>query len=118
MSTIRELVFDWLFNASVQIGLFAILAAALSPFIAKAKAKYQHFFYLAIFALCLGAPVFNTLWQTRPSVVAQRSQQQPVQGAEQTDHHFWIWNGLSKAHESIILPPAAKLALLVIWEVL
>ena len=27
MSTIRELVFDWLFNASVQIGLFAILAA-------------------------------------------------------------------------------------------
>ena len=73
MSTIRELVFgglifdrlvfDWLLNASVQIGLFAILAAALSPFIAKAKAKYQHCLYLAVFALCLAAPVFNTLWQ-------------------------------------------------------
>ena len=25
MSMIRELVFDWLFNASLQIGLFAIL---------------------------------------------------------------------------------------------
>jgi hypothetical protein len=57
MSTIRELVFDWLFNASVQIGLFAILAAGLSPLIAKAKAKYQHCFYLAIFAFCLAAPV-------------------------------------------------------------
>ena len=54
MSTIRELVFDWMFNASVQIGLFAISAAVLSPFIAKTKAKIQHCFYLAIFALCVG----------------------------------------------------------------
>lgn len=115
MSTIRELVFDWLFNASVQIGLFAILAAVLSPFIAKAKAKYQHCFYLAIFALCLAAPVFNTLWQTHPSAVAQR---QPIQGTEHPDHHFWVWNGHSKTHESIILVPGAKTALLVIWEVL
>jgi hypothetical protein len=37
MSTNRELVIDWLFNTSVQIGLFAILAAALSPLIAKPK---------------------------------------------------------------------------------
>jgi beta-lactamase regulating signal transducer with metallopeptidase domain len=118
MSTIRELVFDWLFNASVQIGLFAILAAVLSPFIAKAKAKYQHCFYLAIFALCLAAPVFNTLWKTRPGVVAERSQQQPIQGTEHPDHQFWIWNGLSNAHESTILAPGAKTALLVIWQVL
>ena len=61
MSTIREIVFDRLFNASVQIGLFAILAAALSPLIAKAKAKYQHCFYLAIFTLCLAAPVIHPL---------------------------------------------------------
>jgi beta-lactamase regulating signal transducer with metallopeptidase domain len=117
MSTIRELVFDWLFNASVQIGLFAILAAVLSPFIAKAKAKYQHCFYLAIFALCLAAPVFNTFLQTRPSVVAKRSQQLTIQGTEHPDHQFWIWNGLSKAHESIVLAPGAKTALLVIWQV-
>src|SRR6266487_801810 len=93
MSAIRELVFDWLINASVQIGLFAILAAVLTPFIAKAKAKYQHCFYLAIFALCLAAPVFNTLWQTRLSVVAKTSQQQPIQGTEHPDHHFWGWDG-------------------------
>jgi beta-lactamase regulating signal transducer with metallopeptidase domain len=118
MSTIRELVFDWLFNALVQIGLFAILAAVLSPFVAKAKAKYQHCFYLAVFVLCLAAPVFNTLWQTRPSVVAKRSQQQAIQETEHRDHQFWIWNGHSKAHESIILAPGAKTALLVIWQVL
>jgi beta-lactamase regulating signal transducer with metallopeptidase domain len=118
MNTIRGLVFDWLFNASVQIGLFAILTAILSPFIAKAKAKYQHCFYLAIFALCLAAPVFNTLWKTRPGVVAERSQQQPIQGTEHPDHQFWIWNGLSNAHESTILAPGAKTALLVIWQVL
>ena len=82
MSTIRELVFDWMFNASVQIGLFAISAAVLSPFIAKTKAKIQHCFYLAIFALCVAAPVFNTLWQTHPSAIAKRSQQQPIQGTE------------------------------------
>jgi beta-lactamase regulating signal transducer with metallopeptidase domain len=118
MSTIGELVFDWLFNASVQIGLFAILAAVLSPLIAKAKPKYQHCFYLAIFALCLAAPVFNTLWQTRPSVVAKGTPQQPILGTENPDHHFWVWSGHSKVHESIILSPSAKTALLVIWQVL
>jgi beta-lactamase regulating signal transducer with metallopeptidase domain len=115
MSAVRELVFDWLFNSSVQIGLFAILAAVLSPFIAKAKAKYQHCFYLSIFAFCLTAPVFNTLWQSRPSVVAQ---QQLIQGTKHTDRQFWIWNGPSNAHESIILVPGAKKAILVIWQIL
>jgi beta-lactamase regulating signal transducer with metallopeptidase domain len=118
MSMIRELVFDWLFNALVQIGLFAILAAVLTPFIAKAKAKYQHCIYLAIFALCLAAPVFNTVLQTGPSVVAKGSQQQPTLGTELPDHQFWVWNGHSKSHESIIVSPGAKTALLVIWQVL
>lgn len=112
MSAIRDIVFDWLFNAAVQIGLFAILAAMLSPLIAKAKPKYQHCFYLAIFALCLAAPVFNTLWQTRPSVVAQ---QQPTLGTEHSNHFFWVWNEHSKAHESIVLVSGAKTALLIMW---
>jgi beta-lactamase regulating signal transducer with metallopeptidase domain len=118
MSTIREPVFNWLINASVQLGLFAILAALLSPFIGKTKAKIQHCFYLAIFALCLAAPVFNTLWRTHPRTVAKRSQQQRIQGTEQSDHYFRLWNGLSTAHHSIILVPGAKTTLLVIWEVL
>ena len=118
MSAIREVAFDWLFNALVQIGFFAILAAVLSPLIAKAKAKYQHWFYLAIFALCLAAPVFNTLWQSRPSVDAKSSQQQTIQRVEQLDHRFWTWNGNYKAHESIVLSSGVKTALLVIWQVL
>jgi beta-lactamase regulating signal transducer with metallopeptidase domain len=118
MSPMRELVFDWLFNAVVEIGFFAILAAALSPLIAKAKAKYQHCFYLAIFVLCLAAPVFNTLWQTRSSVDAKVSQQQPILGTEHSDHRFWVWSGHSTGHESIILSAGAKTAILVVWQLL
>src|SRR5579864_7889375 len=118
MSMVRELVFDWLFNTLVQIGLFAILAAVLSPLIAKAKVKYQYCAYLAIFAFCLAAPVFNTLWHTHPSVDAKGFQQQAIEGAEHLDHRFWVWNGQSKAHESIVLSSGVKTALLVIWEVL
>jgi hypothetical protein len=99
MSIIRGLLFDWLFNASVEIGLFAILAAILSRFIAKAKAKYQHWLYLAIFALCLTSPVLNTLWQSRPSVVVKASQQQLIRGTEYPDPHFWLWTGHSRAHQ-------------------
>jgi beta-lactamase regulating signal transducer with metallopeptidase domain len=117
MSTIQQLVLDWLFNASVQIGLFAILAAVLSRFIAKAKATYQYCFYLAIFTLCLTAPVFNTLWQTPPSVAAQRSQQQPIQGIEHPDHRLWGWDWNSKAYALVILAPSAKTALFLVWEV-
>ena len=125
MSAIREfvfdwLVFDWLFNASVQIGLFAILAAVVSPFIAKAKARSQHWFYLAIFALCLAAPLFNTLSQTRPSLIAESTQKQPIRAAQHRDQDGWSWNWLSKAHDvsiPITLGPGAKTALLALWEV-
>ena len=117
MSAIREIVFNWLFNAAVQIGLFAILAAFLSPFIAKAKAKYQHCFYLGVLALCLAAPVFNTLWQTRPSVVAKTPQHQPIQELGHRDHPWWVWNGHSSAHELITLGPGARTTFLVIWQV-
>ncbi len=117
MSTKRELVFDLLFNASVQIALFAMLAAALAPFLAKAKAKYQHCIYLAIFVLCLTAPVFNTLWQTRPGAAVQRSAQQPIQGMERSDSHFWAWSGDAGAKESILVP-GVKTALLFAWQAL
>jgi beta-lactamase regulating signal transducer with metallopeptidase domain len=41
-----------------------------------------------------------------------------MQETEHHDHHLWVWNWHSKAHESIILAPSAKTALLVIWQVL
>jgi beta-lactamase regulating signal transducer with metallopeptidase domain len=119
MNTIRETSFrlavqcvgaDWTVCDSI--------GGALSPFIGKAKAKYQHWLYLAVFALCLAAPVFNTFWQTNPSVAARGSQQQTIQEVEHPDHDFWARNGLSRAHEPVILGTGAKTALLLIWQVL
>ena len=52
MSLIRETVFDLVLNAFVQIGLFAIVTAVFSPLVAKARAKYQYVFYLAVFLFC------------------------------------------------------------------
>jgi formate-dependent nitrite reductase membrane component NrfD len=68
MNTVREVLFDLFFNAFLQIALFAIVAAAFSPFIAKAKAKHQHLFYLGVLILCLAVPVINTLWHSLPDV--------------------------------------------------
>jgi beta-lactamase regulating signal transducer with metallopeptidase domain len=116
MSTIRQLVFDWLFNASVQIGLFAILAAALSPFTAKAKAKSQHCFYLALLIVCLTAPLVNTLWQSSPRVVATGAQQQRTRETEHSNHFLWDWNGRYKIHRVIALSRSAKTALLILWQ--
>lgn len=117
MSAVRQVLFDWLFNASVQIGLFAVLAAALSRYITKVKAKYQYCFYLAIFVLCLAAPVFNTLWQARPSVVARESQPQVTGGSGHADHSFWNWNIHPGAHESLVLTSGVRAALLVAWGI-
>jgi hypothetical protein len=44
MNPTREVLFDLLFNALLQIALFAIVAAAMSRLIAKARAKYQYLF--------------------------------------------------------------------------
>ena len=118
MSATQGIVFDLLFNASVQIGIFALVAAAFSPFIAKTKAKYQHCFYLAVLTLCLTAPVVNTLWQIRSSVAADRSLLQPDQATEQPGRHFWPWSGHFRAHDSIIVRPGIKTALIVVWEAL
>jgi beta-lactamase regulating signal transducer with metallopeptidase domain len=118
MNAIREIVFDWLFNASVQIGLFAILAAVLSPFLAKAKANYQHWLYLAIFALCLAAPVFNTLWQSRPSLTEESIRLQSIPQTEQAEHNLWGWKGIPGAHKRSILVAGAKTTLLAMWLLL
>ena len=121
MSTIRELAFDWLFNASLQIGLFAILAAALSRFVAKAKANYQHWFYLAIYALCIVAPVFNTLWATGANEGATKTLQQGITKTGVRDPSLWGWDWLTKAHEpriSSMLAPNAKTAILLLWDAL
>ena len=118
MSTIRGLLFDWLFNATVQIAFFAILAAVLSRFIARARAQYQHWFYLAIFALCLASPVVNTFWQSRPSEASAASQQPSTHGTTYPAPDFWLWSGHAGAHPPAMLSPGAKTALVLIWLVL
>ena len=74
MSSIQETLFDLLLNALLQIGFFAIVAAAFSRLVDKARAKHQYFFYLTDLLFCLAVPVINTLWHSPSTVVAEKSQ--------------------------------------------
>ncbi|HMD22437.1 MAG TPA: M56 family metallopeptidase [Alloacidobacterium sp.] len=119
MNTIREVLFDLLFNAFLQVGFFAIVAAAFSLFIAKAKAKYQHSFYLGVLVLCMAVPTINTLWHTPPSAIAEKSLQNAVHHPGSSDPYSWmIWQGHSKAHGSLKLGAGAESVIVVIWGVL
>ncbi|HTF65202.1 MAG TPA: M56 family metallopeptidase [Edaphobacter sp.] len=115
MNTIREVVFALLFNAFLQIALFAIVAAAFSPFVAKAKAKYQHLFYLGVLILCLAVPVINTLWHTRPSVIADKFPQDALHEAQSPDQDFWIWKGHSKAQRQLEPGAGTESVIVAIW---
>ena len=118
MTTIREVLIDLVFNAFLQIGFFAVVAAVFSSFVAKAKAKYQHSFYLGVLILCLAAPVINTLWHTHRSVIAEKSQQDAVHRTESSDHYFWIWKGRAKAYDPLELGAGAESVIIVIWGAL
>src|SRR5882762_9562033 len=95
MSLIRETVFDLMLNAFLQIGLFAIVTAVFSRLVAKARAKYQYAFYLAVLLFCLTAPVINTIWQWHPIAGAGKSQQQVLPEAGRPNQHFWGCQGHS-----------------------
>src|SRR6266851_7316352 len=118
MSLIRETVFDLVLNAFVQIGLFAIVTAVFSPLVAKARAKYQHVFYLAVFLFCLAAPVINTIWQSHPITGAGKSLQQVLPEAGRPNQHFWGWQGRSDQHEHFTLGSEAQSWIVAIWGVL
>ena len=115
MSTTREVLFDLLFNAFLQIGFFAIVAAVFSLFVTKAKAKYQHSFYLGVLILCLALPAINTLWHTHRSVVAEKSPQDALHETVLSGGHLWDWKGYSKAEDQ--LKPGVQSALVAIWGV-
>jgi beta-lactamase regulating signal transducer with metallopeptidase domain len=118
MSTIRETVFDLLLNAFLQIGLFAIVTAVFSRLVAKARAKYQYVFYLAVFFFCLAAPVINTIWQSHPITGAGKSLQQVLPEAGRPNHSFWGWQGHSEQHEPFTLRPEVQSWIVAIWGVL
>jgi len=118
MSLIRETVFDLVLNAFLQIGLFAIVTAVFSRLVAKARAKYQYVFYLAVFLFCLAVPVINTLWQSPSTVVAEKSQQQVSSDAGGANHRFWSWQGHSKQHKQFTIAPGFQSWIVGIWGVL
>ena len=118
MITIRETAFDLIWNGCVQIGLFAVVAAAFSRMVAKARAKHQHVFYLAVFLFCLAFPVVNTVWQSHPIVRAEKSQHQVIQQAGRPDYDFWGWQGHSGRQRRLTLGPEVQYWILALWGVL
>jgi beta-lactamase regulating signal transducer with metallopeptidase domain len=117
MSQIREIVFALMLNAFLQIALFAIVAAAFSSLLAKARAKYQHVFYLAVLLFCLATPAINTVWQSHPSTGAGKSPQQ-VLPAGLPNHDFWGWHGDSQRQKQFTLGPEVQSWIVAIWGVL
>jgi beta-lactamase regulating signal transducer with metallopeptidase domain len=105
MSPIEKHLCDLLLNALLQIGFFAILAAAFSRFVERARAKQQYCFYLAMFLFCLAVPVVNTFWHTPSTLVAAKSQQQVAWKAGVSAHHSWIWQEDSYSPKQFVIPP-------------
>jgi beta-lactamase regulating signal transducer with metallopeptidase domain len=115
MSTIRETVFDLVFNVFLQIGFFAIVTAAFSRLVARARAKYQYLLYIAVFVFCLAAPGINTLWQSHPVAVAEKSLQQVLPRAGGPNQRFWRWQDHSKEHEQFAIRPEVQNWIVAIW---
>ena len=118
MSSIQEILFDLLLNALLQIGLFAILAALLSPLVAKARAKHQYSFYLAVLLFCLAVPVINTVWHSPSTGVAEKSQRPALPDVGGVNQSFWIWQGHSKQHTHFTIPPGFRSWIVGVWGVL
>jgi beta-lactamase regulating signal transducer with metallopeptidase domain len=117
MSSIQETLFDLLLNALLQIGFFAIVAAVFSRLVAKARAKHQYFFYLAVLLFCLAVPVINTLWQSPSTSVAEKFQQQLPTGAGGANHSFWSWQGYSQRQKLFTIAPGFQSWIVGIWGV-
>jgi beta-lactamase regulating signal transducer with metallopeptidase domain len=118
MNLIRETVFDLVLNAFLQIGLFAIVTAVFSRFVAKARAKYQYVFYLAVFLFCLAAPVINTIWLSQPITGAGKSLPLVLPETRRPNLRFWGWHGHSEQHEPFTLGPEIQSWIVAIWGVL
>ncbi|HLJ46898.1 MAG TPA: M56 family metallopeptidase [Bryobacteraceae bacterium] len=118
MSLIQESLFDLLLNALLQIGFFAILAAVFSRLVVKARARDQHSFYLAVLLFSVAAPVINTFWQSTPTVVAEKAQQQVASDTAGSNHRFWSWDDHSKLHKQLTIAPGFQTWIVSIWGVL
>jgi beta-lactamase regulating signal transducer with metallopeptidase domain len=118
MSPIQESLFDLLLNALLQIGFFATVAAVFSRLVARAIAKHQYSFYLAVLLFCVAAPVINTFWQSPATVAAEKAQQQVASDAGGANRRFWSWDAHSKLHKELTIAPGFQTWMVSIWGVL
>lgn len=118
MTSIQETLFDLLLNALLQIGFFSIVAAVFSRLVAKAQAKHQYSFYLAVLLFCLAVPVINTLWHSPSSTVAGKSQQPILSDTGGGNQRFGIWQGHSRQHKQLIIPLGFRSWIVATWGVL
>lgn len=117
MNPIRESLIDLLLNAFLQIGLFAMVAASFWRFIAKARAKHQYAIYLAVFLVCVTAPVVNTFWKSNPIAAAERSAPQIPSESGAVHRRFWSWQGQSIEHGDLALGRTAQVWIIGIWGI-
>src|SRR3984893_3282995 len=118
MTRINETLVDLLLNALLQSGFIAIVAAAFSRLVVKARAKHQYSFYLTVLLFCLAVPVINTFWQSPATVAAEKSQQQVPSDAGGANHRFWSWDGHSRQHKQLTIAPGFQRWIVSIWGVL
>ena len=117
MSPIQETLFDLLLNALLQIGFFAMVTAVFARLVAKARAKHQYCFYLAVLLFCLATPVINTVWQSPSTIVVEKSQQQVPSGAGGASHLFWSWQGHSEQHRQFTIASGVQSWIVGVWAV-
>jgi beta-lactamase regulating signal transducer with metallopeptidase domain len=118
MNHIQTTLVYLLLNALVQIGFFALVAAAFSHLVAKARAKHQYAFYLAVLLLCLATPVINTFWQSPSTVAVENSHQQVSSAARGANHAFWSWQGHAAQHKQLTIAPGVQSWIVGIWGML
>jgi len=118
MSQIQQSLFDLLLNALLQIGFFTIVAAFFSSSVAKARAKHQYCFYLAVLLFCLTGPVANTFWHWPSTVLTEKAQHQISSDAAAENRISWIWQDSSKLHEHFIIAPGVQTCIIGVWGVL
>src|SRR6516165_5812688 len=118
MSLIQESLFDLLLNALLQIGFFAIVAAVFSRIVAKARAKHQYCFYLAVLLFCLAVPVINTFWHSPSTAIVEGVRQPVLADRAGANSRFWIWQAHSRQHQQWIVPSGFQSWILGAWGVL
>lgn len=114
MSSLREALFTVFLNASWQIALFALVARSMSGLIQKARAKYQHLFYLSVLVLCLALPVFNSFSSARSSGLVGAISHKAYEGESQ-DANLWLWRANDPRPDRRVLGPAIECAVAGLW---